>query len=74
MFFLCFFSTFFRPVLVKQQVMFFVIGVRKGPEVMKDWYRAKIAAEIWTFADLFSSAMNKTAPLKDVDKYTLNGE
>ena len=43
---------------------------------MKNWYGAKIAIEIWTFADLFdhfsSGAVDKTAPLKDVDKYTLN--
>ena len=57
--------------------MFLVIIVCKGPQVVKDWYRAKIAAKTWTFADLFdhfiSGAVDKTAPLKDMDKYTLNG-
>ena len=56
--------------------MFLVIPVRKGPEVMKNWHGAKIAVKTWTFADLFdhfsSGAVDKMAPLKDVDKYTLN--
>ena len=43
---------------------------------MKNWYGAKIAVKTWTFADLFdhfsSGAVDKTVPLKDVDKYTLN--
>lgn len=56
--------------------MFLVIRVRKGPEVIKQWYGAKVAAESWTFADLFdhfsSGDLDKTAPLKDTDKYTLN--
>ena len=63
---------FFQPVLVKQQVMFLKIQVSKGPEVMKDWYRAKLAAETQTFADLFNGAVDKTSPLKDMDKCTLN--
>ena len=71
--FLCF---FFRPVFIKQRVMFLVIRVSKGPEVMKNWYAAKIGVETWTFADLFdhfsSSAVDRTDPLKDVEKYTLN--
>ena len=53
-----------------------LIQVRKRPEVVKNWYGPKIAVETWTFADLFdrfsSGAVDKTAPLKDMDKYTLN--
>ena len=63
-------------MFVKQRVTFLVIQVRKRPEVVKNWYGAKIAVKTWTFADLFdhfsSGAVNKTAPLKDMDKYMLN--
>ena len=74
--FFFFFFFFFLPVFIKQRVMFLVIRVRKGPEVVKNWYGVKIAVETWTFADLFdrfsSGAVDKTAPLKDMGKYTLN--